>query len=113
MKAAAVLLTTFGLACAAGAAAAADHISDLDFLKAERCKALAVGLHAGDTSNLDLLIKAESRSRSDAVMQRADAEMSRAKHEAANTDLKERLSAELSGPCTAYMSGGKEMAAGH
>jgi hypothetical protein len=112
MKAAALLFMTFGLACA-GAASAAEHISDLDFLKAERCKALSVGLAAGDTTNLDLLIKTESRTRSDAVMQRANEEMSRAKHEAARAELKERLSAELSGPCTAYMAGGKEMAAGH
>jgi hypothetical protein len=112
MKAVALLFMTLGLGCA-GAASAAEHITDLDFLKAERCKGLAVGLASGDTTSLDLLIKTEGRNRSDAVMQRADAEISRAKHEAAKSDLKERLSAELSGPCATYMSGGKQMAAGH
>jgi hypothetical protein len=112
MKAAAALVMTIGLAFA-GAASAADHITDIDFLKAERCKGLAVGLHAGETTNLDALIKAESRSRPDAILQRADTELAKAKHEAANTDLKERLNAELNGPCVAYMNGGKEMSNGH
>jgi hypothetical protein len=114
MKAAAALLVALGLAGAtAGAASAAEHITDLDFLKAERCKGLAVGLHTGDTTGLDNLIKAESRSRTEVVMQRADQELTKAKHEAGNADLKDRLSAELSGPCVAYLNGGKEMAGGH
>jgi hypothetical protein len=112
MKAAAVLLMTFGLACAS-AATASERVSDLDYLKANRCKGIAVGLASGDTASLDAMIKAQGKSRSDAVLQRADEEISRAKREAAKTDLKERLSAELSGPCLAYMGGGKEMAAGH
>jgi len=112
MKAAAVLLMTFGLACAS-AATASERVSDLDYLKANRCKGIAVGLASGDTASLDAMIKAQGRSRSDAVQQRADEELSRAKHEAAKADLKERLTAELSGPCLAYMGGGKEMAAGH
>jgi len=111
MKAAAVLLMTFGLACAS-AATASERVSDLDYLKANRCKGLAVGLGSGDVASLDSLIKAQSKSRGDAVLQRADEEMSKAKREAAKADLKERLSAELSGPCLAYTGGGKEASAG-
>lgn len=111
MKAAAVLLMTFGLACAT-AATASERVTDLDYLKANRCKGLAVGLGSGDTSSLDAMIKVQAKSRGDAVLQRADEEMSRAKREAAKSDLKERLSAELSGPCLAYMGGGKEATAG-
>jgi hypothetical protein len=111
MKAAAVLLIALGLA-GATAATAADRVSDMDYLKANRCKALAVGL-GGDTAGVDALIKAQSRSRSDAVLQRADEEASRAKKETTRPELKDRLSAELSGACVAYMGGGKEMAAGH
>ena len=111
MKAAAVLLMTFGLACAT-AASATDRVSDLDYLKASRCKALAAGLGSGDTSSLDALVKAQARGRSDVILQKADDEASRAKREAGRPELKERLSAELSGPCMAYMGGAKEASAG-
>ena len=111
MKTAAVLLMTFGLACAS-AATASERVSDLDYLKANRCKGIATGLGSSDTASLDALIKAQARSRGDAVLQRADEEMSKAKREAAKADLKERLSAELSGPCLAYMGGGKEASGG-
>lgn len=111
MKTAAVLLTVLGLACA-GAAAASDRVTDLEYLKANRCKGLAVGLGSGDTAGVDALIKTQGRGRADAVLQRADQELSRAKREAAHADSKDRLAAELSGPCVAYMGGGKEMASG-
>src|SRR5689334_22108805 len=111
MKAAAVLLVTFGLACA-GAATASERISDLDYLKANRCKGLATTLGSGDLAGVESLIKAQGRGRADAVLQRADEELSRAKREAAKSDLKDRLSAELSGPCVAYMGGGKDLASG-
>ena len=113
MKLAALALTAAAGLAVAGSAAAFNRVTDLDFLKANRCKGIAVGLASGDTASLDAMIKAQGRSRSDAVQQRADEELSRAKHEAAKADLKERLTAELSGPCLAYMGGGKEMAQGH
>jgi hypothetical protein len=112
MKAAAVLVVTLGLACA-GVASASEHVTDLDYLKANRCKGLAVGLGSGDTAALDAMLKSESRSRSDAVVERATEEFTKAKREAAKTDLKDRVSAELNGPCMAYLGGGKAMAAGH
>jgi hypothetical protein len=110
MKAAAVLLMTFGLACAT-AATASERVTDLDYLKANRCKGLATTL-GSDTTAIDSLIKVQGRSRGDAVLQRADEELTRAKREAAKPELKERLSAELSGPCLAYMSGAKDASTG-
>jgi hypothetical protein len=101
---------TFGVAVAS-AATASERITDLDYLKANRCKGLAASL-GGDTASLDALIKTQGRGRADAVMQRADEELSKAKREAGKSDLKDRLTAELNGACVAYMGGGKEMAAG-
>ena len=112
MKAAAILVVTLGLVCA-GVASATEHVTDLDYLKANRCKGLAVGLGAGDTASLDALLKSEGRTRSDAIVQRAAEEFTKAKREAAKTDLKDRSSAEFNGPCLAYMGSGKSMAAGH
>lgn len=111
MKAAAVLLVTVGLACA-GVASASPRASDVDYLKANRCKGLAMGL-GGDTAGLDSMIKAEGRTRAEAIVQRAQDELARGKREAAKADLKDRLTAELNGPCVAYMSAGKEAAGGH
>jgi hypothetical protein len=111
MKAAAVVLATFALACA-GTATATERVTDLDYLKANRCKGLAVGLAAGDTASLDAMLKEQGRNRNDVIVQRADEELSRAKREASKAELKERLSSELSGPCLAYMSGGKATTAG-
>lgn len=112
MKAAAVLFMTVGMSIA-GAAAASAHISDLDWLKANRCKGLATTLGGGDTASLDAMIKAEGRSRNEAVIQRASDELNRARKEAAKSDLKDRLTAELNGPCVALMSAGKDAAGGH
>jgi hypothetical protein len=114
MKAAAILFATAGLALAvAGVASASPQISDVDYLKANRCKGLAVGLGSGDTAGVDALIKTEGRTRAEAIVQRASDELARGKREAGKTDLKDRLTAELNGPCVAYMSGGKEAAGGH
>jgi hypothetical protein len=112
MNTAAILLATLGLA-AAGAAAASDRFSDLDYLKANRCRGLAEGLGAGDTASLDSLIKTEGRSRVEAIYAKGQEELARGKKEAARTDGKERLNAELNGPCMALMSGGKAGASAH
>jgi len=111
MKIAAVLLATVGLACA-GVASASTHVSDVDYLRANRCKGLAMGLGA-DTASLDALIKTEGRSRAESIVLRAQNELDRGKREAAKSDLKERLTAELNGPCEAYMTAGKEASGGH
>ena len=108
MKTAAIALVAAGL-LAAGTAAASDRVSDLDYLKASRCKGLATGLGA-DTSGLDAFLKQQSSSRSPVVVERGDSEVTRGKREASRADAKDRLSAELSGPCLAYAGSAKDMA---
>ncbi len=112
MKTAAILLATLSLGfCAAGAAAAADHLSDVDYLKANRCRGLAEGLGAGDTAGLDGLIKTEGRSRLEPVYVRGQQELARGKRDATSQDARDRLSAELNGPCMTYLNGGHDAAA--
>jgi len=108
MKTAAMALVAAGL-LAAGTAAASDRVSDLDYLKASRCKGLATGL-GSDTTGFDAFLKEQSRSRSVIVVDRGDTEMTRGKREAQRGDAKDRLSAELSGPCVAYTGSAKDMA---
>ena len=105
MKVAAIALAVLGLAAAGSAAAASTRFTDVDYLKASRCRGIAAGLHA-DTAPFDAFLKAESRTRVDLIMHRADEEAADAKRQAANANLKDRLSAELAGACTAYMPGG-------
>jgi hypothetical protein len=105
MKLTAIALAALGLAVA-GSAAASARVTDVEYLKANRCKGIAVGMGA-DTAGLDAFIKAESRTRPDVVLRMADEQVARAKHDAANANLKDKLSAELSGGCTAYMATGK------
>jgi hypothetical protein len=108
MKTAAIALAAAGL-LAAGAAAASERVSDLDYMKASRCKGLAASL-GSDTAGFDAFLKAQSRARSPIVVDRGDVEMTRGKREAARSDAKDRLSAELSGPCLAYVGAPKDMA---
>ena len=108
MKTAAVILGALTLASAATAAAAAAQVSDMDYLKANRCRGLAVGLGA-DASALNAFVKQEGRSRNPIVQSRADDEFARAKREA-HGDAKGRLAAELAGSCAAYTGSVKAVA---
>ena len=96
---------------AAGSAAASDKVTDVDFLKANRCKGLATSLTGVvDTSSLDSFIKAERGARAPYVMERADEEFAKAKKEAKGADRKDRLTAELTGSCQAYFGPASNMA---
>ncbi len=89
---------------AAGSAAASDKVTDVDFLKANRCKGLATTLTGVvDTTSLDSFIKAERGARAPYVIERADDEFTKAKKEAKGADRKDRLTAELTGACQAYL----------
>jgi hypothetical protein len=90
----------------AGSAVASEKLSDVDYLKANRCRGLAAGLGAGDTAGLDTLIKTEGRSRLEMVYAKGQQEQERGKRDASHLDSKERLTAELNGPCTAFLGGG-------
>lgn len=106
MKIAAILLATLTFA-GAGVAAASEKFTDVDYLKANRCRGLAEGLGGGDTASLDSLIKAEGRARVEAIYTKGQQELARGKKEASGVDAKERLTAELNGPCMAYIGAGK------
>jgi hypothetical protein len=103
MKLIAIALTTAGFLTAAGSAAAA--VSDVDYLKANRCRGLAEGgLASVDTAAMDAFIKNEQRTRSSFIADRGKVEYDKAKREAKtdSTDRKARLTAELTGPCQVY-----------
>lgn len=105
MKLIAIAFTSAGLLAAAGSASAA--VSDVDYLKASRCRGLAEGgLAQVDVAAMDAFIKAEGRTRSAFVTDRGKTEFDKAKRETKtdNTDRKARLTAELTGPCQAYKS---------
>lgn len=109
MNVAAVTLASLSLASMASLAVAAP-VTDVDYLKASRCRGIAVGLGA-DPSAVTAFLKASAGGRSPAILDRADEEFTRARREARG-DGKDRLQAELSGPCTAYVAPTKA-AAGH
>ena len=87
---------------AAGSAAAAAEITDIDYLRANRCKGLAVGSGIADSPALDAYLKEARRGRFPAALARADQEFDRAKRDARRSGGKERFAAELNGACAAY-----------
>lgn len=102
MKIAAIAIAAMGFAVA-GSAVAAERISDVEYLKANRCKGLATSLGSpAEAVALDAFVKSARGGRSAFVAERADAEFDRAKREARNQGRKDQLSAELTGACQAY-----------
>jgi len=101
-----LITSAFSTVCvltAAGTASAA--VSDVEYLRANRCRGLAAAeLAAVDTAALDAFLKAEKRTRSTFVADRGQAELDKAKREAktTNAERKARLTAELTGPCQVY-----------
>jgi hypothetical protein len=102
MKTAAVILSVISLTSAATAAAAATQASDLDYVQANRCRGIAIGLGV-DASALTAYVKAQGGSRNAVVQDRADEEFARGKREAKG-DAKSRLQSELDGACAALLS---------
>ena len=103
MKLFAIALTSAGLLAAAGSASAA--VSDVDYLKANRCRGLAAsGIASVDTASMDAFIKSEGRTRNAFVTDRGKTEFDKAKREGKtdSAERKARLTAELNGPCQAY-----------
>jgi hypothetical protein len=96
----AILVAAAGLAWV-GAAAAQDQVSDAAYLKANRCKGIATGL-GSDPTPFKAYLKNQARSRADMILFKASAEAGAATREAADPANKDRLAAELSGPCSAY-----------
>lgn len=91
----------------AGSASAAENMTDLQYLKANRCKGLATTLNTvADPAAIEAFIKADRGARMPFIQDRAVAEFQRARREAKGEDRKDRLTAELSGPCQAFMATG-------
>ena len=107
-------IAAFALAAAtlmAGSAVASDRVSDVEFLKANRCKGLATSISGVvDPATLDSFIKSERGARAAYITERAAEEFNKAKKEGRSADRKERLTAELAGPCQAYLGGSSSMA---
>lgn len=105
-------LTLVAASLIAGSASAGSRdVTDVDYLKANRCKGLATSISGVvDTSSLDSFIKSERVGRHTYVVDRGDEEFNRARKEAKSQDRKERLTAELTGPCQAYLSGPSNVA---
>lgn len=90
-------------ATAAGSAAAAENITDLDYIRANRCKGLAVGSGLTDTKAIDEYLKEAHVGRFQMAEVRANQEFDRARRDAKRAG-KERFAAELNGACAAYRS---------
>ena len=83
---------------------AAGRTSDVDYLRANRCRGLATRVRGLiDAQALDSFLRTEARGRSDLVQLRASAEYARARRDAAGGDLGKRLAGELSGVCQAFV----------
>ncbi|MFN3522124.1 MAG: hypothetical protein ACK4YQ_07730 [Phenylobacterium sp.] len=106
MRTAVIAFAAAGL-FASGSAMAADTGTDMDFLKASRCRGLAQAgtLTPVDAKALDSYVKAAERVRAGYILERARNEEARAKREARDKNHSARLSAELNGACMAYMGG--------
>lgn len=110
MKAAVIVLATLSFA-AADVAMASEHLTDVDYLKANRCRGLAAGLGVTDTSSVDAMVKTEGRSRSELIFERGKDEFERGKREASKAEYKDRYSAELNGPCVSIVGAAKDASA--
>jgi hypothetical protein len=95
----------------AAPAFAAEKITDVDYMKANRCKGLATSIEGVvDPAALNSFIKAERGARATYVVDRGEEEFKRAKKEGKSADRKERLTAELTGPCQAFLGGATSVA---
>ena len=93
------------------AASAAERVTDVDYLKANRCRGLATTIEGVvDPAALASFIKAERSARPSYVVTRGDEEFQRARREAKSEDRRERLTGELTGACQAYVSQSTDVA---
>ena len=103
MRIATITLAAAATLMAAGSALAAAQVTDVDYIKASRCRGIAISA-AADTADLDAWLKAASRSRDSSVLAKGANVQDAARREAktTNPERKARLAAELSGPCQAF-----------
>lgn len=104
MKFAVLAITVAATVASAGSALAVERVTDLDYMRASRCKGLATTLTGVvDASSIDAYLKSARGARSPVVFDRAESEFEKAKREARSEDRKARLTAELTGACSAYL----------
>ena len=103
MKYAAIAFASASLATGSAAALPAQP-TDMDYLRASRCRGIAAGLGA-DASGIEAYLKTAAQGRSLSVQDRGGQEFAKAKRQASG-DGKTRLQAELSGACAAYAAQG-------
>lgn len=105
MKFAAIAIAAAATLASAGSAFAVERVTDLDYLRASRCKGLATTLTGVvDANGIDAYLKSARGTRSPVVVDRAEGEFEKAKREARSEDRKPRLTAELTGACSAYLA---------
>jgi hypothetical protein len=90
------------LIVAALPADAATSVSDVDYLKAGRCKGLAVGLSL-KSGALDDFLRTQGRSRSQPGLELTAEQQRRAERASRNADLRQRLTAEFANQCARYI----------
>lgn len=102
-----IVATVVAVSALAGAAQASTAVSNFDFLQAARCRGLAAseGLGKLDTANIDAFLKKESDSRETPVLNSARGKIAGAQKEGdkAAGGKKDKLLAERSGVCSAYL----------
>lgn len=92
---------------AAGAVSAAEKVTDVDYLRASRCKGLATTLNdVVDPASIAAFMKANRGTRASYVLERGEREFDRARREAKSEDRRGRVTAELTGACQAYLDTG-------
>ena len=94
------------IAACAGSASAAERFTDVDYLRANRCKGLATAIQGVmDPAAFATVIKAERGARAAYIVDRGDDEFDKARREAKFEDRRERLTAELTNSCQAFLGG--------
>lgn len=108
MKSAAIALI---IASVAAPAFAKDKVTDVDYMRASRCAGLATSIDGVvDPASLTSFLKSEQGSRAPYVIDRGREEFQRGKKEGKSADRRERLTAELTGACQAYLGGATSLA---
>jgi hypothetical protein len=110
-----IAVTSFAsLAVAAASAAAAvaaipvAYASDVDYLRASRCRGIAEGVGA-DGATLAAYLKQQEVARDAAIVQQGETARAQAKRQAKGS-AKPQLEAELAGACAAYTGSPSTMA---
>lgn len=106
MKIAILSMTALTAAAAiAGSAAAAERLTDAQYLHANRCRGLAAATSSASADDLAAAVKAADRGRMPNMVERGEEAFSRAKRAAKRED-KSRIEAELNGACMTYLNTG-------